>query len=152
MPRAAAVEARKDVEMNRERFLELLSAYGADMRRWPEAERTAAQAFAAGAGAEVAAELAEARALDAALDAVVEPMGSHDLLAARILKQAPKPGAGGGFNGRALLALAACAVFGVLLGYGGGRLAPTPAAIEAENEEDYFALAFEAPFDLGEGG
>ena len=31
-----------------------------------------------------------------------------------------------GFDRRAMLALAACAVFGVVLGYGGGLLAPAP--------------------------
>ena len=33
--------------MTSERFLALVAAYGADARRWPEAERAAARAFAA---------------------------------------------------------------------------------------------------------
>ena len=33
--------------MTSERFLALVAAYGADARRWPEAERAAAQALAA---------------------------------------------------------------------------------------------------------
>ena len=33
--------------MTSERFLALVAAYGADARRWPEAERAAAQAFGA---------------------------------------------------------------------------------------------------------
>lgn len=132
--------------MNRERFEHLLSAYGADIRRWPAAEREAASAFAAQAEAGA---LAEERALDAALDALAAPPKDYALLEARILKQAPKPGAAGGIDTRAIWALAACAVFGVLLGYGGGRLAPTQTVAESE---DYFSMAFEAPFDLGEGG
>ena len=32
--------------MNAERFASLLDAYGAEPRRWPDAERDAAQAFA----------------------------------------------------------------------------------------------------------
>jgi hypothetical protein len=40
------------------------------------------------------------------------------------------------------LALAACAVFGIVLGYGGGMLAPL-----ADQDDGYFTAAFEAPFD-----
>jgi len=36
-----------DVPMPRDRFEAILDAYGADPRRWPDAERAAAQAFAA---------------------------------------------------------------------------------------------------------
>jgi len=39
------------------------------------------------------------------------------------------------------LALAACAVFGVVLGYGGGLLAPPPL-----EDDVHFTMAFEAPF------
>ena len=38
------------------------------------------------------------------------------------------------------LALAACAVFGVILGYGGGLFAPL-----ADQDDSYFDVAFEAP-------
>jgi hypothetical protein len=34
------------IEMTQERFIALVEAYGADRRRWPEAERAAAEAFA----------------------------------------------------------------------------------------------------------
>ena len=125
--------------MDRQRFDQLLEAYGADFARWPDAERDAGAAFAAAYASEIAPSLAGARALDASLDAVrVEPLGS-DLLAARILA-AHKRNRGGGFDWRAAAALAACAVFGVLLGYGGGLMAPL-----AEDEAAYVASAFEAP-------
>lgn len=136
-------------EMNRDRFVELLAAYGADMNRWPASERAAAEAFAAQSGGSVAAEIAAARALDAALDADAGPARDYALLEARILKSAPRAG-GGGTNRGAIMLLAACAVFGVLLGYGGGRLVPEP--VMAETDEDYLAMAFETPFDAGEGG
>jgi hypothetical protein len=124
--------------MDRERFEQLLEAYGADPRRWPADERAAAEAFAA-QNADAANALREARALDAALDqgrAVPDTTG----LAARILAHAPKP-QGAVFDRRAMLALAACAVFGVVLGYGGGLLAPL-----ADDDDSYFADAFAAPF------
>lgn len=135
--------------MNRERFEHLLSAYGADISRWPAEDREAAATFAAETDDAIARAQADERGLDTALDALVEPPRDFALLEARILKQAPKASRAGGFDTRALWALAACAMFGVLLGYGGGRLAPTQTVAESE---DYFSMAFEAPFDLGEGG
>ena len=39
------------------------------------------------------------------------------------------------------------AVFGVVLGYGGGLLAPT-----APEDDSYFAMAFEAPFAFEDEG
>lgn len=55
--------------MTSERFLALVAAWGADSRRWPEAERAAARAFAAADPAAVATALAEADAADALLHA-----------------------------------------------------------------------------------
>ena len=55
--------------MTSERFLALVAAYGADARRWPEAERAAAQAFASSNPAAVGLALAEADAADALLHA-----------------------------------------------------------------------------------
>jgi len=55
--------------MTSERFLALVAAYGADARRWPEAERAAAQAFAAAEPHAAAPALAEADAADALLHA-----------------------------------------------------------------------------------
>ena len=55
--------------MTSERFLALVAAYGADARRWPEAERAAARAFAAAEPHAAAPALAEADAADALLHA-----------------------------------------------------------------------------------
>lgn len=124
--------------MDRERFEQLLDAYGADPRRWPDSERAAAEAFAA-QSAEAESALREAAALDAVLNQA-RAVPDTSALAARILAQAPgaqRPM----FDRRAMLALAACAVFGVVLGYGGGLLAPL-----ADDDDSYFADAFAAPF------
>jgi hypothetical protein len=130
---------RKEETMDRERFAHLLDAYGGDFKRWPAEERASAAAFAA-QDADAARLLAEARALDAALDAGRETAAPSPDLAARILAQAPRPERRA-FDRRALIALAACAVFGVVIGYGGGLLAPAP-----EEDDAYFTMAFEAPF------
>lgn len=124
--------------MNRERFVQLLDAYGADFRRWPAETRTSAAAYAA-QDAEAAALMAEARQLDAMLDAGSVGSAPSGDLVARILAQAPRTQTAA-FDRRAMFALAACAVFGVVLGYGGGLLAPPPAEDDA-----YFTMAFEAP-------
>ncbi len=58
--------------MNLERFAVIVDAYGADPRRWPTAEREAAQTFAA-SDAQAAVLLADALALDAGLDALPIP-------------------------------------------------------------------------------
>ncbi len=55
--------------MTSERFLALVAAYGADARRWPEAEREAARAFAAAQPDAAVPALAEADAADALLHA-----------------------------------------------------------------------------------
>ncbi|HVK80361.1 MAG TPA: hypothetical protein VM915_07090 [Verrucomicrobiae bacterium] len=127
--------------MDRARFETLLAAYGADVNRWPEGERAEASAYLASHAAELGSELRDAREIDGMLShAAAEP--NTDALAARILAAAPKRVEG--FDRRALLALAACAVFGVVLGYGGGLLAPAPL-----EDDPYFAMAFEAPGDEG---
>jgi hypothetical protein len=65
--------------MNAQRFQDLADAYGADPRRWPEAERAAARSFmqADPQGAERL--LFEARQTDLALDVAPRPVVSHDL-------------------------------------------------------------------------
>ncbi|MGQ0532533.1 MAG: hypothetical protein ACT4OF_07560 [Caulobacteraceae bacterium] len=130
--------------MNRERFDHLLEAYGADFRRWPADERGSAAIYAA-QNPDAAAAIAQARTLDETLDLAREAALSADL-AARILAKAPRPQPAT-FDRRAMIALAACAVFGVVLGYGGGLLAPPPVEDEA-----YFTMAFEAPFAFGDEG
>lgn len=130
--------------MDRERFDQLLEAYGADYRRWPEAERAAAEGFAAQQGAALGDALAGAHALDTALDAA-RPVPDTAALAARILAAAPQ--ARRVFDRRAMMALAACAVFGLIVGYGAGMGAPL-----ADADDGYFASAFAAPEPFGDEG
>lgn len=62
--------------MTHERFARIIEAYGADPRRWPDAERAAARAFALAHPGEAQARLAAAAALDACLAGdAVEPPG-----------------------------------------------------------------------------
>jgi hypothetical protein len=135
--------------MDRQRFEYLLEAYGADFARWPAGERQAGEAFASSHADEVAVSQADERALDALLNAHRAPdADAPELLTARILAAHKRERSA--FDWRAVAALAACAVFGVLIGYGGGLMAPV-----ADNEAVYFEAAFEAPFaalDEGEEG
>ncbi len=132
--------------MNRERFEQLLDAYGADPKRWPSSERAAAEAYAQAHAAEAAVLLREARGLDAAMDAARETVKPDPARVAAILAKAPKPAAG--VPQAARWALAACAVLGVTLGYGGGLMAPTAMA---DDEAYYLASAFDTPWTLDEG-
>jgi len=131
--------------MDRERFANLLDAYGADFRRWPAETRAEAAAFAA-QNADAAAMVAEARKLDAVLDTARGGAAPSPELADRILAFAPRV-VRPAFGRRALLALAACAVFGVVLGYGGGLMAPPPF-----EDDSYFSMAFEAPLTFEDEG
>ena len=70
--------------MNSERVLAIIAAYGADSRRWPAAERMAALTLMAQVP-DLAAALAEARALDDALSAVEVAAAASGALKARIL-------------------------------------------------------------------
>ena len=65
--------------MNAQRFQDLANAWGADPRRWPEAEQAAARAFmdADPHGAERL--LFNARQMDLALDSSPRPAVGHDL-------------------------------------------------------------------------
>lgn len=65
--------------MTPERFNALISAYGADARRWPESERAAAQAFMATEPEGARAVLVEADGLDALLHAAPTPQVSMAL-------------------------------------------------------------------------
>lgn len=140
------------VTMDRERFKLLLEAYGADLRRWPVDERAAAAAFKLQHGQTLAAELAEAGAIDAALKHGAAEGAISEALVSRIMA-AHAAAREAAFDPRSWLALAACAVFGVLLGFGGGHLAPPAAApaVQQDYAETYIDMAFEAP-DFGEGG
>lgn len=65
-------------DMTRERVRTLLDAYGADTGRWPAADRQAAERVLAGDPV-LAAELADALALDRLLDALPSPAPSPAL-------------------------------------------------------------------------
>jgi hypothetical protein len=129
--------------MDRERFDYLLAAYGGDFDRWPAETRASASALVARDLAAAAA-LKEAQALDRVLDQLGDDDGEASALAARVLAQAPRAQAW--LDRRAMLALAACAVFGIMLGYGGGMLAPS------DVDDAYFSAAFEAPVLIGDEG
>lgn len=74
--------------MTPERFHQIVEAYGADPRRWPQQERAAAEAWAAAHRAEADALLADAAGIDAwlAADKVDPP---HAALQQRIIGSAP---------------------------------------------------------------
>ncbi|HEX7912613.1 MAG TPA: hypothetical protein VF534_31600 [Paraburkholderia sp.] len=74
--------------MTPERFHQIVEAYGAEPRRWPQQERAAAEAWARQHRAEADAVLAEAAGLDAWLAADrLEPPG--EALRQRVLDGAP---------------------------------------------------------------
>lgn len=120
--------------MNRERMTAILEAYGAAPARWPEAERAAAQAWAAANAAEFATMARVEEALDGMLALDRRDGGDEAALMARILASAPH-GEGGGnvlrpaFGRRAAsrsfwreaTALAACAALGLAIGFANGR-------------------------------
>ncbi|MGZ3305189.1 MAG: hypothetical protein ACXU8U_04950 [Asticcacaulis sp.] len=76
--------------LSADRFKAIVSAYGADPKRWPDAERDAALRFLARNTAKAAAWIEEARELDALLDAVVEPVTAADTLLPPALAEALK--------------------------------------------------------------
>ncbi len=124
--------------MSENRANELLDAYGADARRWPEGERALRERAAAPAAREAAA-------LDRALNAYDAPFDA-DAFAARALASFPPTAQIVPLAPRRklapILALAACAAFGVVMGVGAGYLAPTDAA------DQTLALAFS--YDLSD--
>ncbi|CAB3741823.1 hypothetical protein LMG24238_06821 [Paraburkholderia sediminicola] len=74
--------------MTPERFHQIVEAYGADPRRWPQQERAAAEVWAATHRAEADALLADAAGIDAWLAAdKVDPPGAA--LQQRIIDSAP---------------------------------------------------------------
>ena len=77
--------------MTAERFIALVSAYGADARRWPESERMAAQAYMAAEPGAARAALAEADAIDALLHASPTPQVSP-VLRDRVIASAAQAG------------------------------------------------------------
>lgn len=97
--------------MTPERFEALASAYGGDLRRWPEDEREAAQAFAE-RRPEAQAILARERRLDELLDRAATPRATPELVAR--FAQAPRRRFG--FVAQ-LAGLAAAAALGLFVGW-----------------------------------
>ena len=85
--------------MTAERFLALVAAYGADRRRWPEAERPAAEAFAAAHSGLAGPALVEADAVDALLQRSPTPQVSM-ALRDRVMAAAATAGGKVGRTGR----------------------------------------------------
>lgn len=125
--------------MDRSRFEAIVAAYGADPRRWPEAERADAEAFAR--LPEAASALAEANALDAVLDEAAD--AAPVSLAFRRAALAAAPRLAPAMTWRPLAALAACALLGVVIGVGGARQAA---------EQQAVAVALDIAFGAGEVG
>jgi len=72
-------------KLSKSRMRELIRSYGANPKRWPHAERQAGQIWLDGNAAKVPELLADAKALDRALNTVPAPTGGTELLQARIL-------------------------------------------------------------------
>lgn len=85
--------------MTGERLLALVAAYGADTRRWPEAERTAATAYSATDSGSARTALAEADLIDALLQASRSPPPSV-ALRDRVIASAADVGLKAGRRGR----------------------------------------------------
>jgi hypothetical protein len=80
----------EEMNMDAARFRTLAAAYGADPRRWPQAEREAAAAFAAVSPEEAERALEAERGLDALLDAAPAAVPSAQLREA-VIASAPRP-------------------------------------------------------------
>ena len=111
--------------MDGARMTAILAAYGAEPARWPAHERESALAWMT--THDIAAALAEARALDGALSFDGRVEAPSDALTARVLqgiagagdRVVPFPGQGARsrWHAGAIAALAACAVMGVVIGF-----------------------------------
>jgi len=76
------------MNMTENRFREIIDAYGAHDKRWPESERKRAHAFRSD-NPRLAAQICEGQlSVDTALDSATKPDTDSALLMARILKQA----------------------------------------------------------------
>jgi len=143
--------------MTRERVQAILAAFGANALRWPEAEREAAQAWAAAHAQDFAALVREAEALDAALACDMRDGADDEALAQRVLAMRNTNVVAGDFGRRraandwwrSVAALAACAVLGLAIGFTG---APRNDDI-AMDLDAAFGAAFDIPgYGDGAGG
>ncbi len=119
--------------MDATRFSDLIAAHGAEPRRWPEADRPEALRFIAAHPEQAETLLAEARALDAALEPVRSPAPDASAFTARLMaRPAFAPAVPRWAGMAAALALA--------VGLGAGW---TGAALQGgETADEYYTLAF----------
>jgi ferric-dicitrate binding protein FerR (iron transport regulator) len=115
--------------MELERFAALADAYGGDLSRWPADQRAAAMQCLA-QHPQAATILAQAQALDDALNALPAPAAPSELLARRLLKAAPTKTATRTFGAPIWATMAASMVIGVLVGFGGVQVWDRQAAID----------------------
>jgi hypothetical protein len=147
---------RITAELDLARFSELLDTYGADPSRFPEADRTRAQALLArDAGARRL--LTEARALADAFDAMPEPEPSAALqrAVAEIPLRHPQPARNLGWAGllpfrsasRAALSAALIVLLGVLSGVWSADSESGAYEASADDWQDLAALTLAADLD-----
>ena len=116
------------------RILELIQSYGANLKRWPQAERQAGKAWLDDNPALAQKLLKEASALDQALNTLSQPVGDTTLLQARILKASKNTAQDGASHAvtandavpsvfSAWKAVAATLVLATGMGFGIGQLA-----------------------------
>ncbi len=77
-------------KLNKSRVQELIQAYGANPKRWPQQERQAGQAWLEENPIDTGILLTDAHSLEQALNTIHSPSGDISLLQARILKLATK--------------------------------------------------------------
>jgi len=123
------------MSLTRERFEALAQAHGGDLRRWPAAEREAAAALCAADPDFTGAMLAQAAALDAALDDW-RPLAVGAGLRARVFAEAPRERRRQGVGGWLLRAglgasLAAACAAGVATGAQISDAARGPPVVDA---------------------
>ena len=122
-----------DVDMDEARFAELVEAYGAEARRWPDAERARALRYLVANPAARARRLDEGD-LDALLDAwlIDEPSAA---LGARAMAARPRPRLRPGAVWLSGVGLAAACVLGLLVGANVGQANLTqPASSERDGD------------------
>lgn len=131
--------------MTEARIRLIFAAYGADPLRWPEAEREAAKLWLAANGDAVAAEIANAAALDLALASAGAVSAPSAAFAARVARSAPHGSIGGGRLAAPLAALVACGALGLLIGW---SVTPQHGAADASAA---FLAAFEPSISGDQG-
>jgi len=143
-------------EMTPERFESVAISYGADIGRWPEAERAAARILSEANSAATAGVLFQAAALDRLLAAAPAPAPDfalkEQIFRSTIARRASPPAAGRwlGFGLGAGLAGAAAAGLAAGLIIGPMTLAPALAASGADPIAQASSLLGEPP-DLADG-